>query len=550
MKELLLKKRNRFILYVVACFFPIAIDLIRNFLMSHIFGAIEQQNLERFLFLIYLGLGFLALEFTSLISSRLMRISYMRDTILDVRIAAFDKILNSSYKHFSKKSKDTYISNLINDINQFENNFFLSLINFIYRSGIYIGSMIIIFFIDYYLALAMIVVSIGIFFMTKTFQKKTTSLQEKVSDDNENFTTQTANIFNGLEILKLNNLEDKFTNKSFDSIDKIERSKFRFRFFSDTQRSVTYFVGFGCSVAVLLYLLGTYNTFSRNYQEVMLLILLANNMAFALQDIFPRLNVIRASAHIYEKITKQEKETYTNGKTNPFTFNDKVEIKDLSFSLGGKQIFNNANCIIEKNKKYLIKGASGIGKSTLIKLLSFIYEDYTGTITIDDVDLRSIKEKSFHENVAYIYQDVFLFEDSLKNNITLFKEIDTQSINHAIKQSGLTSFLEKNPEGIDTKILENGKNLSGGERQRVSIARAIAKHAQILFVDEGTSALNEELGSEVEKTFTELDCTVLSISHRYYKGISEQYDYVLELKNGKITTYPSKDYFQEEAHYV
>ena len=92
-------------------------------------------------------------------------------------------------------------------------------------------------------------------------------------------------------------------------------------------------------------------------------------------------------------------------------------------------------------------------------------------------------------------------------------------------------------------LLENGKNLSGGERQRISIARSILKESQVLFVDEGTSSLDEELGRLIEETILSLDTTVLAISHRYYEGITDQYDYILEMKNKKIQMYDSSNYF-------
>lgn len=174
-----------------------------------------------------------------------------------------------------------------------------------------------------------------------------------------------------------------------------------------------------------------------------------------------------------------------------------------------------------------------------------IHDDFEGKITVDGEDYRDISEKSFHDKVAFIYQDVFLFEDTIMNNITLYKDISDEQVNYAVKVSGLEPFLEEKPGGIEERLTENGKNLSGGQRQRISIARAIAKNAEILFVDEGTSSLNEELGRDIENTFLELDNTVIAISHRYYEGITENYDYVIELKNGSVHRFPAKEYFEE-----
>lgn len=94
-------------------------------------------------------------------------------------------------------------------------------------------------------------------------------------------------------------------------------------------------------------------------------------------------------------------------------------------------------------------------------------------------------------------------------------------------------------------VEENGKNLSGGQRQRISIARSILKKSEILFADEATSSLNEALGRAVEETILSLESTVVSISHRYYEGVTDRYDYVLEIKNGQLMEYPSDVYFRE-----
>lgn len=549
MFKLLRKRKLKFTLYIIASFFPVITDLLRIGVFALIFDAIEVKDLNYFYKVAIVAIIYIPLSFGIYIASRMMRISFMHDTILDVRIAAFDKIINTSYLNFNKQSKDVYISNLVNDINNFEANFFVNFLNFIYRGGVYLVSLIFLIFIDYKLAIAMFIVSVFMSFLSKAFQARTTKYQKQVSKDNEEVTINLSNVFNGLEILKLNNIEDKFIGNSLDKINKVERSKFKFRFYSETQRNISYGIGFGIFILVLLYLLIQFES-GMTYAKIMIIIQFATGMTFALPDIFPRLNVIKSSSEIYQKITKTEEEYFQNNRQHDFQFNNKITVNNLNFKYDNKTIFEDASFVIQKGKKYLIKGPSGVGKSTLIKLLSMVYEDYDGEIIVDEHNLKNIKTKSFNDQVAFVYQEVFLFQDSIKNNIALYKPINQETLTKAINDSGLREFVANKPQGIDELISENGKNLSGGERQRISIARSIAKNAQILFVDEGTSALNEELGTEIEKAFLNLDNTVVAISHRYYPGVSEQYDYVLEIKEGKVNTYSAKDYFSEEAQYA
>jgi len=469
----------------------------------------------------------------------------MRDTILDVRRMAFDKIINMPFKQFTQKSKEVYLSNLINDVNTFENTFFISLLNYLINMTMYVLSIAFLIILDYKIALGMFAFSLLLFAIARLFTKKTTFLQEELSSTNEKFTTSMANTFNGIEILKLNNIEDKFLKKNKITISRLEKKKFEANVFSEVQRDGIQILSTVVMVLVLIYL-GYSIQGDMSLAEAGLIFQLSNSSSRFLIEAFPLLNRIKAAFAIYNKIAKPEENTYKIGSgTKEFKFENVIELSDVSFAYENKPVIHKASFKIEKGKKYLIKGVSGAGKSTLMNLLAMTYDDYEGKITVDGVDYRDISEKSFHEKVAFIYQDVFLFEDTIKNNITLYRDIPQEQIDYAVKVCGLESVIDARKGGIDERLEENGKNLSGGQRQRISIARAIAKNAQILFVDEGTSSLNEELGREIEKLFLELDNTVIAISHRYYEGITENYDYVLEIKNGSVHSYPARDYFNE-----
>jgi ABC-type multidrug transport system fused ATPase/permease subunit len=398
---------------------------------------------------------------------------------------------------------------------------------------------------DYKLAIGMFLFSVLLYILASFFSKKTTALEQEISTTNELFTTDMSNTFNGIEILKLNNIEDKFLTKSVATIGRLEKRKFEANVFTELQRNVIRILAFVVAVIVMIYL-GYAIQGPMGLAEAGFIFQLCSSISNYLISAFPMWNQVKASVSIYEKIAKPEESAENNGKgTESFKFVEEISVSHVNFSYDQKQILKDASFVIEKGKKYLIKGVSGAGKTTLMNLLAMVYDDFEGKISVDGTDYRDISEKSFHEKVAFIYQDVFLFEDTIRNNITLYREVPEDQINYAVRVCGLDSIVSEKKEGINEKLTENGKNLSGGQRQRISIARAIAKNAEILFVDEGTSSLNEELGREIEKVFLELNNTVIAISHRFYEGVTENYDYVIEIKNGSVHSFPARDYFNE-----
>ena len=550
MKELLWNKRGKFVQYLFASFLFIVDHFVQIITFSVILGVIEQgadADLNKIIWIAILAGLYNVVNF---IISRLLRIGFMRDIILEVRKQAFDKIMRMSFKQFSRKSKDVYLSNLVNDINTFEESFFVSLLNFLINTGMFILSFIALLFLEPVLAGYMVIASAILYVISHFFSKKTVTLQEEVSMQNEIFTTNINNTFQGLEILKLNRMDDKFLHKSLDGLRKLELRKYIFNIFAECQKNLINVIGYVISCFLMLYLCLNFDK-GMTLTNAAIVFQLGAMMSFNLIEAFPLWNKVKASSKIYEKITKDDEEDNDsvdesdNEKTEEFSINQQIEVRDVSFNYGDKEILHHANFVIEKGKKYLIKGVSGAGKSTLINLLSMTYDNYDGQILADGVDYKKIKERTFHDKVSFIYQNVFLFEDTIRNNITLYKEIPDNLIQKAVEACDLSELVSSQEHGLDQVLKENGKNLSGGQRQRISIARAIAKDSEILFVDEGTSSLNEELGREIEKVFLSLPQTVVAISHRYYEGISEQYDYVLEIKNGEVLQSVAADYFGE-----
>ncbi|MDD2504510.1 MAG: ABC transporter ATP-binding protein, partial [Clostridia bacterium] len=493
MKELLLKRKAKFIQYLVATSMFIIDHFAQMAMFALILGAIEKADISYYKTIVIVTIIFIIYTPFNYLISRMLRIRYMRDTILEVRKQAFDKIINMPFKQYSQKSKEIYISNLINDINTFESKFFISLLNFLINIGMFLFSLLFLVVLDYKLAVGMLAFSILLFVLASFFSNKTISLEQEISGANEVFTTDMANTFAGIEILKLNNIEDKFLMKGISTISRVEKKKYAANVFTELQQHVIRILAFVVSVIVLIYL-GLLMQQGLTLGMTGFIFQLCSSISNYLISAFPMWNQMKASSSIYEKIAKSEECTINIGKGDqPFRFEKRIEVSHVNFSFDNKQVLKDASFVIEKGKKYLIKGVSGAGKTTLMNLLAMIYDDFEGSIAVDGVDYRDIYEKSFHDKVAFIYQDVFLFEDTIKNNITLYNDIPEDQIAYAAKVCGLDTLLHEKREGLNEKLTENGKNLSGGQRQRISIARAIAKNADILFVDEGTSSLNEEL---------------------------------------------------------
>jgi ABC-type transport system involved in cytochrome bd biosynthesis fused ATPase/permease subunit len=232
--------------------------VVEHFVQMAIFamvlGAIEKSDAEHYVFILILIVLYILYSPANFVLSRMLRVMYMRDTILDVRKQAFDKIINMPFKKYSRKSKEIYISNLINDVNTFERKFFYSLLNFLIGISMFLISMVLLIIMDLKLAVGMFAFSVLLYLLARMFTKKTTSLEQEISKTNEVFTTEISNTLNGIEILKLNNMEEKFLKKSITTVSRLERRKYLANVFTELQRSIIRILSYGASVVVMVYL--------------------------------------------------------------------------------------------------------------------------------------------------------------------------------------------------------------------------------------------------------------------------------------------------------
>jgi subfamily B ATP-binding cassette protein MsbA len=214
-----------------------------------------------------------------------------------------------------------------------------------------------------------------------------------------------------------------------------------------------------------------------------------------------------------------------------------VTFSNVSFRFVTRDVnaLTNFSLEIPSGKTYAIVGPSGSGKSSLLALLPRLYEIESGSITIDDIDIKNLTLSSLRQQIALVAQDVVLFNDSIRNNISYGCAHYTQAqIRDAVSAADLSSFLSTLPAGLDTQVGDRGVRLSGGQRQRIAIARAILKNAPILLLDEATSALDTQSEIVVQQAIDKLRAnrTTIVVAHRLSTIVGA--DLIIVLDGGRI----------------
>ena len=213
----------------------------------------------------------------------------------------------------------------------------------------------------------------------------------------------------------------------------------------------------------------------------------------------------------------------------------KIEFKNIKFSFGNRVILKNLNFVVNPGHKVAIVGPTGAGKSTISKLLFRFYDPSSGSISIDNQNIKNVTQSSLRSNIGVVPQDTVLFNDTIKYNISYSKPgASIEEINKAAKLSSIDRFIANLEIGYDTIVGERGLKLSGGEKQRVAIARALLKNPKIFIFDEATSALDSKTEKSIEKSLKKLSNknTTLVIAHRLSTIIDA--DKIIVLENGTI----------------
>lgn len=344
------------------------------------------------------------------------------------------------------------------------------------------------------------------------------SINEKLMEENADVTSYLKESFDGIETVKAFGAENIIKQKTADKFTKFVKDSMKGSIINTVQDSLSSVVA-SIGVIVLLWCgtilvmdhvisLGTLITFYSLLGYFL-------NPIQGLINLQPELQSAVVAADRLNDILDLETENEADEKTE---LNNDIAIKNVSFRYGNRElVLQNIDMTIAQGETVAIVGESGSGKTTLAKLIMAFYEPEKGEILIGGKNITELNPRNVRENIAYISQDVFLFSDSIKNNLTLGNQsITMEEIEKACKLSMADEFIQKMPMGYNTLLGENGHDLSGGQKQRLAIARALLKNPKILIMDEATSNLDTITEKSIKATIDNLSgsITCIIIAHR------------------------------------
>ena len=476
---------------------------------------------------IYASLNFISLR---------LRNKLVRQIMSRYKNKVFKSILDRDYREFSKEKSGKFISILTENMKKIEQDYLHQYFNISKNISLMIFSLVAMFIGNWFLTLLVIIASIIPMMISGFIGQKSTSLQNSSMIADQKYLAKVKDILAGFLVIKSFNVKEAirqdYKNES-EKLDEIYFIKGKFDVLSNviSQLSgmIVFLVAFGGGMYLVF---GGHTTIG----SVTAIVQLVNFVVMPLNEIGMGMSKFREGQATLNSFEVKDVIELQTGKTKEY-FDDVISFSNVDFSYPNaeEKIFNNLSLQIKKGEKIAIVGMSGSGKSTLLNLLLRFYDVTSGYISIDNQDLQAISAESLYNLMTIVQQDVYIFDDTLKANITLSQSFTEDDIKKAVQQSGLESYVLENELGLQTLCGENGSNLSGGERQRLSIARALIRKTPILLLDEATSSLDNKVTTEIENSILEIqDLTVLVVTHKLNKSMLKKYNRILFMKNGVI----------------
>ena len=464
---------------------------------------------------------------------------------------AFQKLTEKSISSFRAESTAAYLSALTIDAASIEADDLSQLLSVITKAVTFFGALAMMLWYSPLMTAIAAGVTVLPLIASVLTGGQLQAAEKRVSDRNRDFTAALSDCLDGFSVVKTFRAEKEIFRLFAESNRALEQEKF-------SRRRVKALVGMigavtGIIAQLGVFLAGAYLALSGKGLTAGAVILFVNLMNFMIEPVaeLPALLAARKAARgLIDKLADalEQDETQPDGmQIAPLT--RQLRLENVRFSYDGEtEILRGVSAVFEAGKAYAIVGASGSGKSTLLNLLTSPGMAYEGSILLDGTELRAASPESLYETVSLIQQNVFVFNASIRDNVTMFRSFPPEELAQAVRRAQLEALIAARGEGY--LCGENGSELSGGEKQRISIARSLLKHASVLLADEATAALDAQTAHQVTDDILSLTgVTRIVVTHTLEQAALRRYDGILVLKDGRIAESGSFDALMVQKGY-
>lgn len=460
--------------------------------------------------------------------------------IKDLRVNVFEKIVKFKMSFFDKNAVGRLVTRTVNDIETIASIFSQGLFTIIADILKMITVLIVMTVISPELTLVVISIFPVLIFATRVFQKTMKTAFEKVRREVANLNSFVQERISGVKIVQIFNREkveiDKFNQINIKHRDAWLRTVWiNSIFFPIAEISTSICIG------LLVWYGGFNNLNGENISlgTLFLFISMSGLLFRPLRQIADRFNTLQMGMVSTERIFNildDDQQIKDKGELEESSFKGLIEFKNVNFSyVDNQQVLNNISFKINPGESFAIVGPTGSGKTTITNLITKFYEINTGNILIDGKDIDDYTLETVRNKIGIILQDVFLFADTIFNNITLFnKDITLEDVENAAKELEIHDFISSLPGGYNFNVSERGTTLSAGQKQLIAFLRVLVNNPDILILDEATSSIDsysEDLIKNATKKITK-DKTSIIIAHRL--STIESANKIIYMENGKI----------------
>lgn len=546
--QLYYKNRINFIVTIILTIAMSSLNLMISWLIQQIMDCTANQDMQALVRSAWIVIIVVVIYTIANVMYRAVYPRFLQRAMQQYRDYAFSRLTQKSLRSFSKEGTALYVSALTNDCTSIENNYLAATFTLIELLFCFLGALIMML----YYSPVMLVLAVALSFLpvavSMTAGNRLTEQEKEISKKNERFVSIVNELLSGFPVIKSFRAETQASRLFSQRNEQAEEAKKNKR---RTEQLISLLANDAGIIAQMgIFLAGAWLAISGKGVTAGVVIVFVQLMNYILNPIsqVPLLwSNRKAAIALMEKLSDALSENVREeGREKLNGFSEKIEVKDLTYGYEPESpVLKDLDVQFDAGKSYAIVGGSGSGKSTLLNLLMGSSSNYQGEICIDGVSIKNIESESLYQLMTSVQQNVFVFNDTIRNNVTMFHEFPDKEVTLALERSGLSEFIEK--RGEEFVCGENGANLSGGERQRISIARALLRKSPILLVDEATAALDAATARAVSFSILNLvGMTRIVVTHRLEEAILRRYDKILVMKNGTICEHGNFDTLMQQ----